>query len=188
MTDVLFSISAVSSWQPLGENAAIGGWFNSINQVTTVGGNGFGLPLSESVRSPPWAFPNSQNALDDVLGLVAALVSSRIPLNATLTETTGSALVEFTRIGTGKPFSTFFAIPSVFSFLLICYFMIAPRSEIPHYSSSKLTDLVQFGVDREKRGSFARTSPPYSMYPTLPPVSPSPSIPFQSSYSPSYRY
>jgi len=65
----LIATAAAANRYPLVQNVGIYGLFDLIGQIA-----GF--------RGPPYAFNNSPNALSDVLGLTAAIVSSR--LNSTL--------------------------------------------------------------------------------------------------------
>lgn len=65
------------------------------------------------VRTPPFAFENSRNALEDVLGLNAALVVSRLPMTggSGSSSAVGTAVVQNTRIGTGKKWALAYTLP-----------------------------------------------------------------------------
>ena len=94
--------------------AALGGYFaiygdggnwiqNLVNVVSSYGD--YGHLTNESIRRGPFAFNDSTNALEDVLGLAGALSVSRVVLNISLIQSTGSAEVVFMRIGPGKLFA-----------------------------------------------------------------------------------
>jgi hypothetical protein len=100
----LVTATATAMWQPLLEFQGLDGWWDSINGV------------SQDLSHPPiphsrstFAFPQSQNGLEDVIGVTAAMVgaymnSSTITIPATATSTA-------TRIGAGHAWGLVFAIP-----------------------------------------------------------------------------
>jgi hypothetical protein len=65
------------------------------------------------VRTAPFAFGNSRNALEDVLGLNAALVVSRLPMTggSGSSSAVGTVVVQNTRIGTGKKWALVYTLP-----------------------------------------------------------------------------
>jgi hypothetical protein len=131
----LIATSAAANWQLLVQNNALDGWFDTINQLTSGSG-----PL----RSPPWAFNNSENALEDILGLTAALVGSRINSSAIILDGTTSILA--TRIGSGNVFALVFAIPPMGAALILLYLLITgPQTDPGSFKSSRLGDLIQLG-------------------------------------------
>lgn len=83
ITDTLLAITATANQFLLRENTGNSGWFETINALTSKTG-GYGRAAQDSLRSPPWAFADSSNALEHILGLTAALVSSRIYKNSTM--------------------------------------------------------------------------------------------------------
>jgi hypothetical protein len=136
--DVYFATSAAANWQLLSQNEGVDGWFDTINQLTGPSGEG---------RGPPYAFNNSKNPLEDSLGLVAALATSRLnssTLEAVLVE--GAVVVIATRIGGGKIFALAYIIPPVVSAIVLLYLIFATWSiRNIQYSSSKLNDLIELG-------------------------------------------
>jgi len=133
----LIATSAAANWQLLVQNNGLDGWFDTINQLTSGSG-----PL----RSPPWAFNNSENALEDILGLTAALVGSRINSSAVILDGTTSILA--TRIGSGNIFALVFAIPPIGAALILLYLLITrPQTDPGGFKSSSIADLIQLGKD-----------------------------------------
>lgn len=142
--NTLLATTATANHYLLYENLGNSGWFETINSLTTRSG-GYGLSAENSRRSPPWAFNDSSNALEDILGLTAALVSSRICKNSTKVLTSGAATVRFTRIGPGKYFALVFAIPPLLSGLVLLSLLFRIQRYSQGYESSSLLDLVNLG-------------------------------------------
>ena len=94
ISNIPFATAAAANWQLLSQNMGIDGLTDSLGQAT---GNW---------RKPPYAFPNSRNPLKDSLGLVAALVVSRVNNSGRYVpaeESTGEyAYVQATKIRNGK--------------------------------------------------------------------------------------
>ena len=132
------------------------GWFMTILQTTSRSG-GWGIPTNESFRSPPFGFPDSQNALEDAFGLTAALVSARIFRNSSLMETNGTATVTFMRVGSGNYFALVYAVPPIFCALVLVWFLIGGKVGSSQYESSKLEDLIRLGEDRATIWGLWRT-------------------------------
>ena len=110
-----------------------------------LGGHGNG-------RGPPFVFNSSQNALEDSLGLVAALVVSRI--NATVPVAVEAAVkVTVTRIGNGKLVALGCAVPSLLASLVLLY-QIAGTWKMGRakHSTANLTDLIDMGEASAKSG------------------------------------
>jgi hypothetical protein len=147
--DRLFATVAVGPYFTLWEDGGAG-WFQSIQNAISLYGD-YGHPANDSIRQPPFAFSDSTNALEDVLGLVAALAGSRAVLNSSLTHTTGSAEVTFTRIGPGRLFAIVYAlVPLVLGFVMIGL-MVITKSEAAKYQSSKMKDLLRLGGENTAR-------------------------------------
>jgi len=138
--DVLFATSAAANWQLLSQNDGIDGWFDTICQLTLCDTTG---------RKPPWAFRNSVNALEDAIGLTAALVASRnaivgSKINSSTIDVNGTVVVIASRVGGGV--ALVFAIPPAAAAIILLFLMITtPFSEAVRYSTSKLGDLIAFG-------------------------------------------
>lgn len=95
-------------------------------------------------REPPYAFNNSANPLEDVLGLTAALVVSRID-SSTVT-ISGTSLITAMRIGSGDLYALGFLIPPAAAAVILAYLMIVTRSlKCSSLSTSSMSDLIQLG-------------------------------------------
>ena len=99
--DGLFAVAATSSWQLLIEGDGADGWWQTINDLT----NPFVGPTPRST----FAFANSQNGLEDVLGVVAALVGAY--MNNTAVTVPASAVITNMRVGSGKWYAIIFVLP-----------------------------------------------------------------------------
>jgi hypothetical protein len=131
----LIATSAAANWQLLDQNSGLDGWFDTINYLASGSG---------PAREPPWAFNNSANALEDVLGLTAALVGSRINSSAVILD--GTTSIVATRIGSGKFFALVFTIPPLAAALILLYLLITNRWTKPAVlKSSNLVDLIELG-------------------------------------------
>jgi len=130
--DELFATAATANWYPLFQNAGVDGLFDLIGQLV-----GF--------RGPPYSFSNSANALEDVLGLTSAIVSSR--LNSTLqVSVNGTAYLTAARVGSGDISALVFILPPLACCILLAYLLSTSRmSKSVHYTSSSLSDLLELG-------------------------------------------
>jgi hypothetical protein len=144
----LLAIAALANWQTLSQNIYYDGWFDSIAQFATSQSG----PL---LREPPWAFSNSKNALEDVFGLTAALVSSR--MNSTVVKIPAQVTITNTRIGTGHPVAILYAIPPLVVAVILLY-QIVHSFGLPkqRYTTISLEDLTFLG--RTERYSMTETS------------------------------
>jgi len=130
--------SAAANWRGLKEGQNLDGLFESILQVSVVN-----ITALEP-RTPPWAFNDSTNALEDVLGLTAALVLSRI--NSSTVAIANTYFVMATRIGSGKLYVLAFTIPCALSTIALGSFMAFSRSRSDRkYKTSSMRDLMLFG-------------------------------------------
>ncbi|KAJ2992564.1 hypothetical protein NUW58_g2118 [Xylaria curta] len=99
------------------ENLAKDGYFATLHR------------LSGYRRGPPYAFPESTNALEDVLGLISGLAVSRLPLadevisaaevNEGKYRDSSSAVIEMTRLGTGSSEALWLLIPPAGSLIAL---------------------------------------------------------------------
>jgi hypothetical protein len=134
----LCALTASANWQTLHQNDGLDGWPDTLWEATGLG------------RKPPYAFDNSDNALEDTLGLVAALVGSM--WNTTSTKTIGSEVVVTNiRMGSGKLPALAYLFPPVFAAALLLALIISTcffkRDNSRVYSSAKLEDLIEFGKE-----------------------------------------
>jgi hypothetical protein len=151
INDVLIATSAAANWQLLFQNLGLDGWFDSIAQLTFVHPvNTTGIP-----RQPPWAFNNSKNALEDVLGLIAALVAAR-PNSPTIA-INGSTIVTATRVGSGEKFELVFIIAPATASIVLLYLILTTRSLKTRSCTTDLRELVEFGKQLAARNPEDRT-------------------------------
>jgi hypothetical protein len=144
----LLAIAALANWQTLNQNIDYDGWFDSIDQFAT------GKSGSPS-REPPWAFSNSKNALEDVFGLTAALVSSR--MNSTVVKLPAQVIITNTQIGTGHPVAILYAIPPLVVAVILLYQIVHSFGlQKQRYTTISLEDLTSLG--RTERYSMTETS------------------------------
>jgi hypothetical protein len=125
--------AAAANWQTLFQNDG-SGWFDLIWEAT--GGHAH--------RSPPWAFQNSVNPLEDAFGLVAALVGSRF--NGTSTYSVDTTVkVTTTRVGSPNLIGLLYLIPPLFATILITWLLLLSQGGArSHFSSTELDDLRRF--------------------------------------------
>jgi hypothetical protein len=126
--------AAAANWQTLFQNDGSDGWFDLIWEAT--GGHAH--------RSPPWAFQNSDNPLEDAFGLVAALVGSRF--NGTTAYSVDTTVeVAATRIGSPNFIAFLYLIPSGFAAILVAWLLLLScGQEKAPFSSTELDDLRRF--------------------------------------------
>jgi hypothetical protein len=144
ITDTLIASAATANHFLLTENLGASGWFETINTLVTRSG-GYGLKAEDSKRSPPWAFNDSSNALEDIFGLTAALATSRIYKNSTTLLADGTATYRFTRIGSGSLFGLAFAVPPFLCGLVLLFLLWQMQKYSHGYDSSNPLDLVDLG-------------------------------------------
>lgn len=119
----LVATTAVAPWQVLLQNEGLDGWFDSLGQ------SAIGFSAGER-RTAPWAFNNSRNALDDVFGLVAALVGSRMNSTTTM-QVPVEASITSTRIGTGHLWALVFVLPPLFAATAILVLLLVNQKSKP---------------------------------------------------------
>jgi hypothetical protein len=144
---VQMATAAAANWAPLKEGQELDGLFDSILQVAVRN------ITALLAREPPWAFNNSANALEDVLGLTAALVVSRI--NSSTVAIDATAVVTATRIGTGSLYSLVFTIPPAVAAVVIISllrFAFGYSRKLP-VDSSSMTSLMEFGRNRNRESA-----------------------------------
>jgi hypothetical protein len=114
---------AAGVYQPL-----YAGWIQHIRLVA-ITPNG----TVDYVRSGPYAFRGSQSALEDVLGLTAALSLSRVTLTGRppSVEAKGSAVVLYNRVGPGKTWALVFVLPPVINVLVLAILWRKGKASIP---------------------------------------------------------
>ena len=100
--------------------------------------------MTGNYRPPPYAFNHSANALEDVLGLISALVASRI--NSSTVAVNGTAVVTVTLVGSAKSFAFAYLAPPTAAAIVLFYLIVTTHTlEGDLYKSSKMNDLIEFG-------------------------------------------
>ncbi|MCJ1319557.1 hypothetical protein MMC15_004893 [Xylographa vitiligo] len=141
INDKLRAIAALGPWQPLNTGLLeyVGQPLESSGSVSDASN------LTSFVRQPPYAFKNSRNALEDVLGLTSALALSRITVTGSTgaVDYVGHATIANTRVGTGKLWALFYMLPPMISSITLTALLFATRRQVP-CTSSELNGLVSF--------------------------------------------
>ncbi|KAI1374378.1 hypothetical protein F4677DRAFT_461436 [Hypoxylon crocopeplum] len=129
ISNKLFTIAGIASHQLVREQSAMDGYIATLNRLA-----GFH-------REPPYAFPDSNNAFEDVLGIVSGLAVSRISLAggsvpASALDGQGgrsTALVEVTRLGSDSGDTLWLLIPPLGSLIILSVlsFLSFRRNWIP---------------------------------------------------------
>jgi hypothetical protein len=133
-----YANAAAANWQTLFQNDGLDGWFDLIWEATG----------HHSRRQPPWAFENSENVLEDVLGLVSALVGSRF--NSTSTYTVDTNLTySATRIGTSDNLALLYLLPTTFALVCLIYLLFSelrqPAAEVDSTDLRRLRSFFTMG-------------------------------------------
>lgn len=134
--------AAAANWQILLQNEGLDGWFDLTYQAAGIN------------RPPPYAFPDSKNALEDVLGMVAAMVTARI--NSTfLYPVPSNVRVSNLRVGSGRLANLAFLVPPIVAALILATLILRNWfSRAAKYDTTNLADLVQFGFLHGERAGM----------------------------------
>jgi hypothetical protein len=100
---------AVAPWQVLLENTGIDGWFDTIANFAWIN--------DKTVMRTRFAYNNSRNGLEDVLGITAALVGAY--MNSTTVAIPASAVVANMRVGSGYRYAVVFILPPLIAAMAI---------------------------------------------------------------------
>ncbi|KAH0565361.1 hypothetical protein GP486_001244 [Trichoglossum hirsutum] len=119
ISNILFVTATMANWNIIRENFAFDGYFSTISKAA--GKN----------RSKPYAFPNSRNAMEDVLGLISAMVVANLRVSgkgvvADAIQDKGGrayAIVQATRIGTHKWYGLLLIIPPLCCTFILCWLL-----------------------------------------------------------------
>lgn len=144
------AIAATAAFQPLFYD-----WVGTTRQLTISPGNIYGGSHTIFIRPPPFAFSNSRNAMEDVLGLVSALVVSRVSVTggSNSQEYRGSAQALYTRIETGNPWALLYVFPPLIAAGALFYLWIVTGGIRVEKTSNRLTCLARyFGPEDRRRG------------------------------------
>ncbi|KIM96444.1 hypothetical protein OIDMADRAFT_148305 [Oidiodendron maius Zn] len=108
------------------------------------------------VRAPPFAYANSRNALEDVLGVASALALARTTIvgGSGADRYIGSATIAYNRIGIGKRLALLYVLPSLTTVVILVWLLATTPRKGLLISSSRLVDLCEFA----HRGDLHSTS------------------------------
>ncbi|KAJ6262437.1 hypothetical protein Dda_3245 [Drechslerella dactyloides] len=141
ISDTLFAMTAGANWQVLDQNRGNDGLLQGLADKVSIFAPWRTDEAAETPRQPPWVFPNSRNALEDVLGLTSAIVVSRI--NSTTVQTTATYHLIATRIGSGHAYSLAYCIPPLAAAIILTTMLIRNRREpAPSYHTSTILSLL----------------------------------------------
>jgi hypothetical protein len=133
INDCLIGTSVAANWQILDQNAGQDGLLDLLGDLT------------DNWRPPPNGFNNSINALEDALGLISALVASRI--SSSTVAVNGTVVITTTTAGSRKAFAFVFIIPPVAVAFVIFYLIVCTRT-LEGVKSSDMVQLMKFGKTR----------------------------------------
>jgi len=122
-----------------------------------------GSELVGDMRQPPWAFEQSANAMEDVLGVISAMAASRFNVderdrNTILAE--GIVGIEIYRIGVGYWLALFYALPTLISAVFLgfmmyrCWHLGRFYGKCQISSLQKLLDIGRNSTVREVNGAI----------------------------------
>lgn len=129
------------------------------------------------IRGPPYAFAESKNNLEDVLGLGAALALSKMTLtDAPFVSRTGKAIVEYTRVGPGKPWALVFCIAPLANIIILSVLWWMGRGKV-HIITSSLVQIRNHTLRRYtsqesglSRRAYSQTCEPMYLRDHLSPI------------------
>ncbi|CAI6252089.1 unnamed protein product [Periconia digitata] len=118
-----------------------------------------------------FGFPQSTNALEDVLGLTAGIAMSQISTldslspGSPLTDkvefhspVAGNATFACTRVGSGSPSALLFAVPPLLAAALALYLIFTVPRERTKWKTSRLGDIISIGMASERELNMAYQS------------------------------
>lgn len=150
MNDKLKAISAFGPWQLLSYSFFKIIW--PFIQLIASESTNHGL----WVRAPPFAYANSRNALEDVLGVASALAIARTAVvgGSGADRYIGSATIAYSRIGIGKRLALLYVLPSLTTVVILVWLLATTPQKGLLISSSRLVDLCEIA----RRGDLHSTS------------------------------
>ncbi|KAI1387299.1 uncharacterized protein F4822DRAFT_444066 [Hypoxylon trugodes] len=162
ISNKLFAMAGIASKDLVQEHQGVDGYVETL------------VEFSGQYRKPPYAFQDSRNALEDVLGLVSALAVSKmvvigyIVLASALNDRGGdsSALIKVTRLGTDSSEALWLLIPPAGSLIIICVlsFLSFRRNWAPvgrgfegisrqrpnRYAAESLYQIISLGISTKR--------------------------------------
>ncbi|KAH0544728.1 hypothetical protein FGG08_001095 [Glutinoglossum americanum] len=142
-SNALIAMAAAANQKVLLQNFGLDGWFQALADLAL----NSSMDGDYAPRKGPWAFnESSNNALEDVLGLTSALVSSRIyNERSQMRPTEGYAEILAWRVGSGSKFALIFAVPPFFVMLFFWKRLVVLRGLRTRTETSSLEDLIAYG-------------------------------------------
>jgi hypothetical protein len=122
LTNYTLAVGAVAHQQLLSKNSYRDGWWETLYD-TAQSISGTTIPINSSTAY--FNFNNSQNPLEDALGLVSGVVLGAYfgTESGNAKGLTGSVAIDGIRIGTGELLALLYIIPEVYATLFILYFL-----------------------------------------------------------------
>jgi hypothetical protein len=119
ISNLLFTTATMANWNILRENFGLDGYFSTISKT------------AGKSRGKPYAFLNSRNAMEDVLGLISAMVVANLGVSdggvvADAVQDQGGkayAVIQATRIGTQKWYGLLLVIPPLCCTFILCWLL-----------------------------------------------------------------
>jgi hypothetical protein len=153
VNDKLKAISAFGPWQllPYSFFELIRPFIQTTQLIASEATN-----YSLWVRAPPFAYANSRNALEDVLGVASALALARTTIigGSGADRYIGSATIAYSRIGIGERLALLYVLPSLTTVVILVWLLATTPRKGLLISSSRLVDLYEFA----RRGNLYSTS------------------------------
>ncbi|KAF2635516.1 hypothetical protein P280DRAFT_511153 [Massarina eburnea CBS 473.64] len=122
------------------------------------------------VRKAPFGFAESNNALEDVLGLTTGITMSQMSTlnsmspNSPLLDprnfsspVVGNATFACTRVGSGNMSALLFTIPPLFAMAFAIYLLCVVPRQSTKWETSRLDDLIAIGMASEREKNMAYT-------------------------------
>jgi hypothetical protein len=150
----LRGLAAAANIDSLGQAYGLDGYFYAIAATAL----NVSTPSETYTRTPPWAFNNSQNALEDVLGLTAALVGSRMYAGqVNMVTLPGFAQILIVRVGSGSKVALLYVVPPLVVLVFLASKREALRNQRTRWKTGHLKDLVAYG--KALAGGYRTASP-----------------------------
>lgn len=158
---------------PLSEGRYWNGMTNTIfNQALNVTGTSDRYSTVASwqklIRSAPYGFNQSANALEDVLGLTTGITMSQMSTRDSMLSSSpladsaefhapaiGHATFACTRVGSGQRSAILFTLPPLLAMVTAIYLIFTVPRQSTSFKTSRLEDLIGIGMASERELSMA---------------------------------
>ncbi|KAH8653208.1 hypothetical protein BGZ60DRAFT_419748 [Tricladium varicosporioides] len=129
----VIATAASANWQTFLQQAGADGWFDLVWEASN---------RAHASRTSPFGFAESKNPLEDVLGLVSAMVTARMN-SSTFHEINSTAAVLAARVGDGRYASIAFALPPLLVVLILSGLIIEMlMRDVPTVDCTQLEQLI----------------------------------------------